>query len=57
MTYLFLPLPSPLTVVCTAQIWLPVRLVQGRVEKEVRTNLVAVQQHAEHMHALAHARS
>ncbi|KAK9822828.1 hypothetical protein WJX81_006251 [Elliptochloris bilobata] len=29
------------------QIWLPVRLIQGRVEGEVRTNLAAVREHSE----------
>lgn len=42
---------------CSAQIWLPVRLVQGRVEKEIKSNLLAVQRHAERMHALQHARN
>ena len=29
------------------QVWLPVRLIQGRIQQEIGANLSAVQQHAE----------
>ena len=29
------------------QVWLPVRLVQGRIENEIKNNLAAVRQHTE----------
>jgi len=32
------------------QAWLPVRLIQSRIESEVAANLQAVQQYAERMH-------
>ena len=32
------------------QAWLPVRLIQSRIESEVVANLQAVQQYAERMH-------
>ncbi len=32
------------------QAWLPVRLIQSRIEGEVIANLRAVQQHAERLH-------
>ena len=34
------------------QIWLPIRLVQGRIENEIKANLSAVRQHAERLHAM-----
>ena len=33
------------------QIWLPVRLVQGRIENEIKANLAAVRRYAEDVHA------
>ena len=33
------------------QIWLPVRLVQSRIESEIKANLAAVRRHAEGIHA------
>ena len=33
------------------QIWLPVRLVQGRIENEIKANLSAVRRYAESKHA------
>lgn len=33
------------------QIWLPVRLVQGRIEQEIKNNLAAVRQHAEALYS------
>ena len=33
------------------QIWLPIRLVQGRIENEIKANLSAVRQHAERLYA------
>lgn len=33
------------------QIWLPIRLVQGRIENEIKANLSAVRRHAEGLHA------
>ncbi len=29
------------------QLWLPVRLVQGRIENEIKNNLAAVRRHTE----------
>jgi hypothetical protein len=33
------------------QIWLPIRLVQGRIENEIKANLAAVRSYAEGLHA------
>lgn len=33
------------------QIWLPVRLVQGRIEQEIKNNLAAVRQHTEALYS------
>ena len=32
------------------QIWLPIRLIQNRVENEIKNNLTAVQKHSEALH-------
>ena len=32
------------------QVWLPIRLIQNRVENEIKNNLAAVQQHSEALH-------
>ncbi len=43
-------MPSKLS--CNAlQIWLPVRLVQGRIENEIKANLSAVRRYAESKYA------
>lgn len=39
------------------QIWLPVRLVQGRIENEIRNNLMAVCRHTELLHSRQSAKS
>jgi hypothetical protein len=33
------------------QIWLPVRLVQGRIESEIKNNLAAVRSHTERLYS------
>ena len=32
------------------QVWLPIRLIQNRVENEIKNNLAAVRQHSEALH-------
>ena len=32
------------------QVWLPIRLIQNRVENEIKNNLTAVRRHSESLH-------
>ena len=32
------------------QVWLPIRLIQNRVENEIKNNLAAVRRHSEALH-------
>lgn len=32
------------------QVWLPIRLIQNRVENEIKNNLAAVRRHSESLH-------
>ena len=44
--YLCFDMAAPLVL----QIWLPIRLIQNRVENEIKNNLTAVQKHSEALH-------